>query len=69
MEHTVWSGCSIVHNEIVGLVLAVGKDTRLEKNSSKRKALKSTHLDGKINIFAVVLFLMMATMGGLNVII
>lgn len=68
IDNTVWSGCTIKHNEIIGIVIAVGKNTRLEKNSSRQKNIKSTHIDGKINIFSIVLFLMMALMGFLNAI-
>ena len=45
LDNTAWSGCSISHNEIIGLVIAVGSDTRLEMNSKTNKNIKSTHLD------------------------
>lgn len=39
----------------------MGIDTRLQKNSSSSKKIKSTYVDKKINQFSVVLFLLMTT--------
>lgn len=69
LENTVWSGCSIKNNEVIGVVVAVGKNTRLEKNSASNKNIKTTHVDKKINQFSIVLFLMMMSVGVINAII
>lgn len=42
LENTAWCGCTISHNEIIGVVIAVGKNTRLEKNSKTSKTIKKT---------------------------
>lgn len=69
LENTVWSGCAVKNNEIVGLVIAVGSDTRLQKNSSNSKKLKSTYVDKKINQFSVVLFLIMSSVSLIDAIL
>lgn len=68
MENTAWAGCTISNNDVVGLVIAVGKDTRLEKNSSTSKGIKKTQLDKKINMFSIILFLLMSLMSFINAI-
>lgn len=52
----------------MGVVIAVGKDTRLEKNSSTNKSIKKTQLDKKINLFSIILFLLMSLMSFINAI-
>lgn len=59
VENTVWSGCHVNKSDIYGLVIAVGEDTRLKKNSKNEKIQKMTDLDGKVNIFSIILFCMM----------
>lgn len=63
LDNTVWSGCKIVNNEVFGLVIAVGKDTCLERNSQTNKIMKHTQVDKKVNIFSILLFLMMVILG------
>ncbi len=59
MDNTIWAGCSVNNNEIVGIVIATGKETRLEKNSKTSKLIKTTTLDYKTNLFSIYLFVMM----------
>lgn len=66
VKQTVWSGCSISNNSIYGLVIAVGKDTRLEKNSKNEKIHKQTLIDKRVNFFSVLLFIMMFFIGLIN---
>ena len=66
LENTVWSGCKISNNEIIGLVVAVGKDTRLTKNSKNIKINKKTYLDKKVEFFSFCLFLMMFLISIMN---
>lgn len=68
LENTIWSGCSISNNNIIGLIIAVGKETRLEKNSKTSTKIKSTLLDLKVNNFSIVMFTMMITVSILNAI-
>ena len=45
LKNTIWSGCNISNNEIYGIVIAVGEETRLEKNSKNVKIHKQTKID------------------------
>ena len=66
LENTIWSGCSVSNNHVIGLVIAVGKETRLEKNSKTTTKIKSTLLDAKVNNFSIVMFTMMIIVSILN---
>ena len=68
VENTIWSGCSINKSEIHGLVIAVGLETRLIKNSKNVKRKKISDLDKKVNVFSVILFLMMLVISIFNAI-
>lgn len=69
LKNAVWSGCHVKNNEIIGLVIAVGQETRLAKNSSNKKYHKQTLIDQRINLFSIILFLMMLTVSLLNAIL
>ena len=66
VENTIWSGCSINKAEIHGLVIAVGPECRLVKNSKYSKKKKITSLDIQINRFAIFLFVMMVIISVTN---
>lgn len=69
VENTVWSGCHVNKADIYGLVIAVGSDTRLKKNSKNVKIQKKTDLDHKVNVFSVILFLMMVVLSVVDAIL
>lgn len=59
LENAIWSGCSLNKTEIHGIVIAVGEETRLQKNSKHEKKQKTTYLDKKVNIFSFILFVVL----------
>jgi len=65
-KNTVWSGCKVTNNTIYGLVISVGKDTRLTKNSNNKQIHKTTNLDKRVNTFSFILFLMMTLLSFIN---
>lgn len=66
VENTVWSGCKVNKSEVHGLVIAVGKETRLIKNSKNIKVQKVTDLDDQVNLFSIILFIMMVIISVMN---
>ena len=69
VENTVWSGCQVNKSEIYGLVIAVGRDTRLQKNSRNVKIQKITDVDKKVNMFSIILFVMMVVLSVIDAIL
>lgn len=66
LKHTIWSDCFVANNEIVGVVIAVGKDTRIKLNSKLSKKMKHTTLDISINISTIGFFFAMVLLSILN---
>lgn len=66
VENTIWSGCSINKSEVFGMVIAVGQETRLVKNSKNVKKQKKTSLDDKVNLFSLLLFIIMLCIAIIN---
>lgn len=69
LENTIWSGCSINKSEVIGIVIAVGRETRLVKNSKNVKCQKRTNLDDKVNLFSILLFIIMVSISMINALI
>lgn len=66
LKHTVWSECSIPNAEVTGLVIGVGKDSRMQINSRVSKKQKTTSLDRYVNYTTFVFFAIALVMGLLN---
>ena len=66
LENTLWSGMKLVNGQVTGLVVAVGSDTRLQKNSMGSARLKTTFLDSRANFFCMLIFVMMMTLAVLD---
>lgn len=69
VENTIWSGCSVNKSEVLGLIIAVGEETRLVKNSKNVRHQKRTSLDEKVNLFSLLLFIIMVTISVINALI
>lgn len=56
LKNTVWSDCFIPNTEVIGLVIAVGEDSRMKINSKLSKKQKLTCLDSYINYSTMSFF-------------
>lgn len=61
LENTLWTSCVLTNGEIVGLVLYVGRETRVAMGASTPRT-KVGILDNEINFLSKVLFLIMTGM-------
>lgn len=66
LENAIWSGCTLNKAEIHGLVIAIGEETRLLKNSKNETRQKTTNIDYKINIFSALLLAFLLAMAIFN---
>lgn len=66
LKNTIWSDCFIANTEVIGLVVAVGENSRMKINSKFSKKQKLTCLDEYINYSTMSFFGLMLILGFLD---
>jgi phospholipid-translocating ATPase len=61
LENTMWTSCVLTNGEVVGLVIYVGRETRISLGASSPRT-KVGCLDNEINFLSKVLFLIMVAL-------